>query len=272
MTTTFAALEPEYVRLMAIMKITRLSECQETAKRLVANIAPYKQAQDKFGVPAIWLACVGEREDGANILHSYFGNGDPLDKPTKDVPRNRGPFQTFEAGLEDALQYDHIPMPGVTWTWPLFAYKGEAWNGFGPRNKGKHSGYLWAGTNIYTGGKYIRDNVWDPTTVDEQLGIIPVARCMVEIDPTLDIPGWPGTIAVPPPMAVPEGVHNPESLQKALNEIMDTQLAVDGNYGRRTAAAVRAFQRILGLPVDGIAGPDTWKAIDAQLARLAARP
>src|ERR1700722_6610066 len=120
MTDTFTALEPEYNQLMAVMQFTRLAECQETAKRLIANIAPYKRAQDKFGIPAIWLAAVGEREDGPDIFNSYYGNGDPLNKPTKDVPRNRGPFASFEAGLEDAIQYDHIPMPGGSWTWHWF--------------------------------------------------------------------------------------------------------------------------------------------------------
>ena len=36
------------------------------------------------------------------------------------------------------------------------------------------------------------------------------------------------------------------------------QLAVDGIFGPRTAAAVRAYQRAHGLAVDGIVGPHTW--------------
>ena len=37
--------------------------------------------------------------------------------------------------------------------------------------------------------------------------------------------------------------------------------AVDGIYGSRTEASVRAFQRIFGLTPDGIVGPATWYAI-----------
>lgn len=40
-------------------------------------------------------------------------------------------------------------------------------------------------------------------------------------------------------------------------------LVLDGLYGPKTAAAVRAFQKAAGLKVDGIAGPKTWAALEA---------
>lgn len=45
--------------------------------------------------------------------------------------------------------------------------------------------------------------------------------------------------------------------QKLLNRF-DAGLVVDGAFGRRTSAAVRDFQRLHGLGVDGIIGQKTW--------------
>ena len=56
-------------------------------------------------------------------------------------------------------------------------------------------------------------------------------------------------------------------LQVALNRIAQSYPAipkipaVDGIYGPRTEATVRAFQRIFGLTPDGIVGPATWYAV-----------
>ena len=41
---------------------------------------------------------------------------------------------------------------------------------------------------------------------------------------------------------------------------------IDGDYGRATEKAVKAFQGDHGLTVDGICGPATWAALDAAVA------
>jgi len=64
----------------------------------------------------------------------------------------------------------------------------------------------------------------------------------------------------------PTGANrSPEALQAALN-LLGARLDVDGDVGPETRAAVRSFQIAHGLDDDGIAGSDTWTAIDVALA------
>jgi peptidoglycan hydrolase-like protein with peptidoglycan-binding domain len=51
------------------------------------------------------------------------------------------------------------------------------------------------------------------------------------------------------------------ALQTVLTEYFGSTLAVDGQYGPRTRAAVKDFQRSRGLAADGQVGPDTWNSL-----------
>lgn len=50
-------------------------------------------------------------------------------------------------------------------------------------------------------------------------------------------------------------------VQQLLNRIMGLRLAVDGTMGPQTRSAIRSFQEKNGLPVTGIVGPDTERAL-----------
>ena len=56
-------------------------------------------------------------------------------------------------------------------------------------------------------------------------------------------------------------------LQNALNQVLGTQLTVDGDAGPATRRAVRSFQSRSGLAADGIAGPRTLGALREALQR-----
>ena len=61
-----------------------------------------------------------------------------------------------------------------------------------------------------------------------------------------------------------QGQQGPEvaTLQSRLNAVADSGLAVDGDFGPATRAAVVDFQRRAGIGVDGVVGPETYRALD----------
>ena len=73
----------------------------------------------------------------------------------------------------------------------------------------------------------------------------------------------------PPPILIPPTAPNgrPTLRRGASGELVKEVQAkvgatVDGDFGPKTEAAVRAFQRARGLVPDGIVGPKTWAALD----------
>ena len=62
-----------------------------------------------------------------------------------------------------------------------------------------------------------------------------------------------------------EKVLDRNNLNRAYKRVKANKGAsgVDGNFGRATEAAVKAFQTDSGLKVDGIIGPATWAKLDS---------
>jgi lysozyme family protein len=270
----FEALRPEYTALLARMRITRGAAVDSVAHKLIRLIdaGHYDIGCKVTGVPVIIAAASFEREAASNF-NLNPAQGAPLHQRSTIIPHN-GPFVTWTQAQIAAYAIDGMDKVGAAnWSWPLACYYMERFNGFGPRNHGRHTGYLWSGSNIYTGGKYIADGVWSASTADQQLGVIPIMKRIVEMRPDLELPhpfpsATDAPTSPPTPAPVPEGHRDAAALQAALNTLgADPQLVVDDNFGRMTRHAVVAFQDANGLVPDGIAGPATWAAIDAKLKR-----
>jgi lysozyme family protein len=192
MDLSYSTLKADYTSELAEMhrKLRGSQENPDVAARgLLAHKDRFLAVERSTGVPALWLIPVWYREDPR--FDRYFGNGDPLDRKTTDVPRGRGPFATWEEGCEDSLTLDRVvaAFKAFDGTWEFLCYHWESWNGFGPRERGRPSGYLWSGTDRYAGGKFTSDGHWSRGTWDEQLGCVILAKSIVGIEPALDIRG-----------------------------------------------------------------------------------
>ncbi len=75
--------------------------------------------------------------------------------------------------------------------------------------------------------------------------------------------------ALPPAVCLGDR-NNPtvRLLQRLLNTL-GYNLTIDGDFGPKTEAAVKKFQKEQGIPVDGIAGPQTWTVIDTRTSGAA---
>ena len=72
---------------------------------------------------------------------------------------------------------------------------------------------------------------------------------------------------LPPQAAMIEPVYDVRWLQTSLNVLMDAQLTVDGEMGPPTIEAIKHFQTVYDLTVDGWAGVITQAAIYQALQR-----
>lgn len=72
-----------------------------------------------------------------------------------------------------------------------------------------------------------------------------------------------GTVPVTARPTLRQGALGPDVLYLQQRLVANGHaVAVDGNFGPGTAAAVRAFQSSRGLVADGVVGPATWAALD----------
>ena len=142
----------------------------------------YVEIEDLSGVPASVIFVIHGRESTWNFSR-HLHNGDPLTARTKLVPAGRpktgNPPFTFVESAVDALEYDG--MARKNWASLGDGLQAlEAFNGLGYQKKGRISPYLWAGTDLYVSGKYVRDGVYSATAVDKQLGVAAILKRMEE--------------------------------------------------------------------------------------------
>lgn len=169
------------------------------ADRLLFNKPRYEAvskalATKGYTIPWEFIAVTHQRESSGNF-NTYLGNGQPLSKKTTIVPKGRGPFSSWEEGAIDAL-VNAAPYAAKNEDWSIGGTLQmlEKYNGLGYAAKGLPSPYVWAGTNQYTAGKYVRDGVYDPNHVDTQLGCAGLLKFMGYAKPSTPVVVTTGTV------------------------------------------------------------------------------
>lgn len=179
----YERLKSDYMLRWDNMEIhdSRRAAIEAVANKILRGQSVYKDLEKKTGVPWYFIGLLHFRESSCNF-ERHLHNGDPLSGRTYRVPAGRPlgtpPF-TFEESAIDALKMKKLDQV-TNWTVERIAYYCEQFNGFGYRGHGVPSPYLWAGTNQYARGKYIRDHVYDPNVVDVQQGCMAVLKVLLE--------------------------------------------------------------------------------------------
>lgn len=157
------------------------------ARRLLAPIARarYHAVSSKTGVPWAVIAVIHERECSQD-WNGSLAQGDPWNRVSIRVPAGRGPFGSWEEAAIDAL-VNCAPRAARNKDWSIGRTLTvlEQYNGLGYAARGKPSPYVWAGTDQYKSGKYVRDGVYDPGVVDRQPGCAGLLMAMMALDPTI---------------------------------------------------------------------------------------
>ena len=182
----FNALKQGYTDLWNKASVTKIN----TATSQANLIAKYKDVYDdigkQVGVPWYVIGVLHLREAGPQdvgrwqcVLHNgerIVGTG----HQTRLVPAGRGPFSTFKDAAIDAITFEGLAHRSEWQTSPVefLAYVSEKFNGFGYRNHGIPSPYLWGGTSVQKPGKYVSDGNYDPSVTDTQLGTMAILKCL----------------------------------------------------------------------------------------------
>ena len=192
MSHTFGEYEAGYNELIDRMEIkpSWKSRIDNAARTIITNKDRYQSVVDQIqeidGTTIPWqFVGVVHHLEGDGDFETHLHNGDSLQRRTVHVPAGRPvngtpPF-TWEESAIDALQQRNLQKVR-DWSPAHMAYEFEGYNGFGYRDKGVNSPYLWSGTNNYESGKYVSDGNFDASAVSQQCGAMAILSRIMALD------------------------------------------------------------------------------------------
>jgi len=192
-TTPHAA---EYFSLFqsAVISPARIAEVDAIINQILKHKDRYCAVMAEAKTPWFVIALLHNLECGLSF-DGHLHNGDAISHATVNEPRNRPPgwmdlpavMRTWERSAPDALHFDGLDF-AIGWDVAQICFECEKFNGFGYRNRNVPDPYLWAGSQHYVAGKFIRDHVFDERAVSEEIGAAVIlkrmdARGMIDLVP-----------------------------------------------------------------------------------------
>ncbi len=241
-------------------------------KTYEANRGRYEAVAAATSMPAKLIAALHFRESSMDF-GTYLHQGDPLGRPAVNHPANIPIFHVWEEAAIHALTQkssirDSLNMDQTTEDPAALATYAERYNGLGYHNRGSASPYVYAGTDVYTGGKYVRDGVYDASVHDRNPGVMAL---MMAVEGVETSPEWASTQSTDEAwqtvlaghQVLRHGQRGPEvrALQEKLTAAGHAT-GIDGHFGNGTRGALLAFQTANGLEADGRVGPKTAEALE----------
>jgi lysozyme family protein len=240
------------------------------------NRSRYETVASQTNIPAPLIAAIHWREASGNF-NTYMHQGDPLGKPAVNWPSNIPIFHRWEDAATHALNMkrsiqNQVELTEETTNIAAISTYSEVYNGLGYFYKDRNSPYVYSGTNQYSSGKYVSDGTYSPTTVDTQLGIIPLVGALDGFGPNRDLSpkaindefAWNRVINGQKMLRVGDNGLEVQALQQKLQQL-GYAVTPDGSFGPQTTRAVSKFQEDFseqGLSVDGIVGKKTANLIE----------
>lgn len=125
----------------------------------------YQDIANQTNLPVMLIAAIHHREYGGDLNYSMT-DGSEIGKSNFVADA----VKTIKSGQWRDFQ-NAIGMGKGTRNLLAMLQFAELWNGKGYANAGRVSAYLYAGTNIYTKGKYLNSG-WSPNFEDSQAGVL----------------------------------------------------------------------------------------------------
>jgi lysozyme family protein len=151
-------------------------------KRIKSRRPDYERVASKVAVPWYFISIVHGLEASFRF-DGHLHNGDPLSARTVQVPKGRPPAwnppNDWDSSAIDALTYQGFAGQ-KDWSIPRMLYRWEAYNGWGYRNRGINTPYLWSFSNQYLKGKFVKDGVYNADAVSKQCGAAVMLRALLD--------------------------------------------------------------------------------------------